>query len=128
LLGTGVLDFAARMPFSAKHRGFRGKLALKAVARRLVPAHVVDRPKKGFALPLASHGGKVFDDAARFAIESTASPLRRLFRPEALRALSAEFSRSGEGGLPEDSPFRRIHRKWLLALLARSLARHGFDA
>ncbi len=125
LLGGAVLDFAARLPFAAKQRGAHGKLVLKALARRLVPAWVVDRPKRGFALPLAQHGGRVFDDAARFALESGESPLRRVFRDEALAALTRELSRTGEGSMPEDSPFRRVHRRWLMALLARNLVRHG---
>jgi asparagine synthase (glutamine-hydrolysing) len=125
LLGARVLDFAARLPFDAKHSGMSGKRVLKTLARRLVPAWVVDRPKRGFALPLAQHGGAVFDDATRFALESGDSPLRKVFRPEALGSLAAQLSRSGEGNDPEDSPFRRVHRRWLLALLARSLVRHG---
>lgn len=128
LLAAGVLDFAARLPFESKHRGRNGKRILKALARTLVPPWVVDRPKRGFALPLAEHGGRVFDDAARFALESAASPLRRLFRPDALAQLAVDLARNGEGRDPEDSPHRRVHRRWLLALLARGLARHGLGA
>jgi asparagine synthase (glutamine-hydrolysing) len=123
LLGARVLDFAARLPFPMKHAGATGKRILRAVARRNVPAWVVDRPKKGFALPLEASGGKVFEEASRFALESEASPLRELFRPEALAALAVSLRRSGEGRDPEDSPFRRVHRRWLLALLARALVR-----
>jgi len=78
----------------------------------------------GFALPLEQHGGKVFQEASRFALESNASPLRALFRPEALATLAVELTKSGEGRDPEDSPFRRVHRRWLLTLLARTLERH----
>lgn len=123
LLANDVLDFAARLPFEAKHDGRTGKLALRAVARRLVPPWIVDRPKMGFAIPLENHGGRVLDEATRFALESQASPLRAFFRPEALKDLSVSLSRRGEGTKPEDSPFRRVHRRWLLALLARSLVR-----
>jgi asparagine synthase (glutamine-hydrolysing) len=125
LLAAPVLDFAARLPFAAKNRGATGKRVLRALARRLVPPWVIDRPKKGFALPLEQHGGKVFAEASRFALESQESPLRALFRPEALSALAVSLALQGEGRDPEDSPFRRVHRRWLLALLARSLARHG---
>jgi asparagine synthase (glutamine-hydrolysing) len=127
LLAAPVLDFAARLPFDAKHRGATGKRILRTLARRLVPAWVIDRPKKGFALPLEQHGGPVLADASRFALESAASPLRAIFRPVALDALAVELSRSGEGRDPEDSPFRRVHRRWLLTLLARTLLRHPAD-
>jgi asparagine synthase (glutamine-hydrolysing) len=125
LLASPVLDFAARLPFEAKNVGSEGKRVLRTLARRLVPAWVVDRPKRGFAVPLASHGGRVLDDAARFALESESSPLQTFFEPGALRALAHELRRPGEGRDPEDSPFRRVHRRWALALLARTLARHG---
>jgi asparagine synthase (glutamine-hydrolysing) len=120
-----VVEFAARLPFDAKHAGRQGKRILRALARRLVPPWVIDLPKKGFALPLEEHGGVVFEDAARFALDSRESPLRQLFRPEAMAALSSSLRRRGEGRDPEDSPFRRVHRRWLLVLLARTLARHG---
>jgi asparagine synthase (glutamine-hydrolysing) len=125
LLGARVLDFAARLPFAAKHSGTTGKRILRAVARRHVPAWVVDRPKKGFALPLEASGGKVFEEASRFALESAASPLREILRPDALRALAVSLGRRGEGSDPEDSPFRRVHRRWVLTLLARALERQA---
>jgi len=128
LLAAPVLDFAARLPFAVKNQGATGKRILRTLARRLVPPWVIDRPKKGFALPLEEHGGKVLDEAVRFALDSHASPLRAVFRPEALATLALDLARHGEGRDPEDSPFRRVHRRWLLALLARTLARHGGPA
>ena len=125
LLAAPVLDFAARLPFAAKHNGGVGKRVLRSLARRLVPPWVVDRPKQGFALPLEEHGGKVFEEASHFALESSESPLRALFRPEALADLARSLGRRGEGRDAEDSPFRRVHRRWALALLARGLVRHG---
>jgi asparagine synthase (glutamine-hydrolysing) len=124
LLAAPVLDFAERLPFAAKHAGTSGKRVLRALARRLVPSWVIDRPKRGFAVPLEAHGGKVFEDAFRFAMESEASPLKTLFRPGALPTLAAELRRTGEGHKPEDSPYRRVQRRWLLALLAHTLSRH----
>jgi asparagine synthase (glutamine-hydrolysing) len=125
LLAAPVLDFAGRLPFDAKLRGTTGKRILRALAKRLVPPWVVDRPKQGFALPLELHGGRVFADASRFALESAESPLRALFADDALAQLARSLAAQGEGRDPEDSPFRRVHRRWLLALLARALVRHG---
>jgi asparagine synthetase B (glutamine-hydrolysing) len=125
LIGGTVVDFAARLPFEAKNVGVDGKRVLRTLARRLVPTWVVDRPKQGFALPLARHGGAVLDEAARFALESSESPLRALFRDDALASLAVSLRAEGEGRDAEDSPFRRVHRRWLLALLARVLVRQG---
>ena len=125
LLAGPVLDFASRLPLSAKHRGRTGKLVLRTLAKRLVPPWVIDRPKKGFALPLEEHGGEVFRDAFRFAVESGESPLRDIFEPTALSELAVSLQIDGEGRDPEDSPYRRVHRRWLIALLARTLVRQG---
>lgn len=125
LLGKPVRELAARLPFEMKLKSGEGKSILKRIARRLVPAEVVDRPKKGFAVPLSSHGGRVFEDAWGFAVGSEQSPLRRIFLPEALRSLERSLAAAGEGVDPEDSPYRRVHRRWLLTLLARALSRHG---
>ena len=125
LLGTTVLDFAAALPFPLKNRGREGKRVLRALARRLVPPWVVDRPKQGFALPLARHGGRVFEEASRFALESEASPLRALFRSDALAELARSLRDEAPARDAEDSAFRRVHRRWSLALLARTLERHG---
>jgi asparagine synthase (glutamine-hydrolysing) len=127
LLGNEVLEFAARLPFSLKRSRGSGKRVLKALARRLVPAWVVDRRKVGFAVPLKQHGGPVLAEATRFALESRESPLRALFREEALAELTRSLAAVGEGRHPEDSPYRRVHRQWLLALLARSLANQGIQ-
>lgn len=128
LLAGPVLDLAARMPFAAKHRGREGKRVLRRLAQRLVPPEVTEGPKKGFALPLEEYGGRVFSDAFGFAVDSEASPLREIFRPDALASLSTSLRRSGEGRDPEDSPYRRVHRRWLLTLLARTLDRQGVGA
>lgn len=53
LLDQEVLEFCARLPVDLKRRGADGKWLLKRIARRLVPAASVDRPKKGFSMPLA---------------------------------------------------------------------------
>jgi len=124
LLDDALVQFAAGLPISSKiHRG-EGKAILKRLARQWVPPWVVDRPKMGFAIPLQDFGGKVLADATREALESAASPLRRLFKPESLREFTTEFARQGEGVTPEDSPFRRSQRQWQLVVLARSLQQH----
>jgi asparagine synthase (glutamine-hydrolysing) len=48
-----VLDVAARLPSSQKAGLFRRKRVLRAAARGYVPDEVLDRPKKGFGVPLA---------------------------------------------------------------------------
>jgi asparagine synthase (glutamine-hydrolysing) len=48
-----VMEFAASLPALWKVRGRSGKRILKQLAREWVPDPVIDRPKKGFGVPLS---------------------------------------------------------------------------
>jgi asparagine synthase (glutamine-hydrolysing) len=67
LLDTALCEFIGRLPLKYKLRGLTGKWLLKQVARRKLPSEIVDRPKKGFAMPtgrwLRSELGEVVRDA-----------------------------------------------------------------
>jgi len=52
ILDHRVVEFAARLPLSMKMRAGQGKWLLRQVLYRYVPRELVDRPKKGFGLPL----------------------------------------------------------------------------
>ena len=54
LLDNQLVDWAFSLPSRYKLRGQRGKYLLKLAARGKIPDEVIDRPKKGFAIPLAS--------------------------------------------------------------------------
>ena len=127
LLDGRLVRFAASLPIDRKLHGREGKAILKKLARRWVPPWVIDRPKQGFAVPLLDFGGSVLDDASRWAVQGADSPLRVLFKPDALAQLQREFARRGEGVAPEDSPFRRAHRQWALTLLALALQRSNWS-
>jgi asparagine synthase (glutamine-hydrolysing) len=53
LLDHQLFEFAARLPFDMKLRGNTGKYLLKQVAQDLLPASVMNKPKQGFAIPVA---------------------------------------------------------------------------
>src|SRR5690606_29675594 len=48
-----VVEYAAGIPASENVKGLSGKLLLKDLLYRHVPRELVDRPKKGFAVPVA---------------------------------------------------------------------------
>ncbi len=52
-LDNDLVEFASRLPTSFKYRNGKGKYLLKKVLSRRLPADIVDRPKKGFGIPLA---------------------------------------------------------------------------
>ncbi|MGC4085040.1 MAG: asparagine synthase (glutamine-hydrolyzing) [Vicinamibacterales bacterium] len=47
-----VMEYAAALPTSLKLRGTDKKYLLKRIARRYLPAELIDRPKMGFGVPL----------------------------------------------------------------------------
>jgi asparagine synthase (glutamine-hydrolysing) len=49
-----VVEFAWRLPFHLKVRGSTGKWILRQVLYRYVPREMIERPKKGFAVPIDS--------------------------------------------------------------------------
>jgi asparagine synthase (glutamine-hydrolysing) len=53
LLDVNVVEWGVSLPRKYKIRGFETKHILKDVARSLVPAELIDRPKMGFGIPRA---------------------------------------------------------------------------
>ncbi len=53
LLDHKLVEFAARLPVERKIDGSNTKVLLRAIAKRLMPAEMVDRPKMGFGVPIA---------------------------------------------------------------------------
>jgi asparagine synthase (glutamine-hydrolysing) len=54
MIDHNVFDFAQRLPRRYKVRDGRGKWLLRELLYRHVPRELVDRPKKGFSVPLAA--------------------------------------------------------------------------
>ena len=53
LLDVSVVEWGVSLPHKFKIKGFETKHILKDVARSLVPAALIDRPKMGFGIPRA---------------------------------------------------------------------------
>ena len=53
-LDNDVVDFARRLPSSLKYRHGQGKYILKRAMRGHLPVKILDRPKKGFGIPVTS--------------------------------------------------------------------------
>jgi asparagine synthase (glutamine-hydrolysing) len=54
LLDDALVEHAFRLPSRYKVRGGSGKFLLKMAARGQIPDEIIDRPKKGFGIPLAA--------------------------------------------------------------------------
>jgi asparagine synthase (glutamine-hydrolysing) len=52
LLDHKLIDFVTKVPASLKLAGTETKQLLKRVAKDLIPAEILDRPKQGFGIPI----------------------------------------------------------------------------
>ena len=65
-----LVEFATRVPFQYKLKGFTTKYVLRQVAQRLLPDRIVNRKKQPFFLPL----GNWIRNDLRAAVENTLDP------------------------------------------------------
>ncbi|MCL4800747.1 MAG: N-acetylglutaminylglutamine amidotransferase [Burkholderiales bacterium] len=111
-----LVELAARIPSRHKLAG-GGKGILKDVARRVIPAEVIDRPKGYFPVPALKYLDGPFLALARDALGARAARERGLFRGRYLDALFSD----PQGHL---TPLRGSEL-WQVALLELWLQKHG---
>ena len=90
LLDHKVMEFAARLPLPLKRQGTDGKRLLKRIARRLVPTEVVDRPKRGFSVPLRHWFRHELADTVRDVLLGSAARSRGVLEPKGVETLLGE--------------------------------------
>ncbi len=93
LLDHELLEFAARLPFHHKIRGRVTKRLFRRVARGLLPAALLDKPKQGFAIPLAEWFRGPLHELLQDMVHSRAFIERGAFSPSAVRTLLDEHGR-----------------------------------
>ena len=52
-LDHNLVEFVTRIPANLKYRGNTSKYILKQLAKKYIPENIVNRPKKGFGIPIA---------------------------------------------------------------------------
>ena len=115
-----LVEWAARAPVSSKLRplangGYETKAALRAYARKLLPAEIINRPKKGFPVPVY----RWMSNHLRPLV------LDRLTNPSALCLRWLDLGavrRVAEAGTAPDADILARHRAWNLLLLELWLA------
>ncbi|GIX24466.1 MAG: asparagine synthetase B [Caldimonas sp.] len=111
-----LVELAGRLPAQDKLKD-GGKGVLKAIARRLLPREVVDRPKGYFPVPALKYLDGPVLDLVRDALNSRSARERGLFRPQALAPWLAQ---PGEHLTP-----LRGSKLWQVALLELWLQARG---
>jgi asparagine synthase (glutamine-hydrolysing) len=115
LLDRELAEFVIALPLDFKLRRLTGKYLLKRVARRLLPAEVVNRPKKGFGMPVASW------------LRGPLEPLAREMLFDSLSMTAAGMIRRDEVQRLVDEHLMGVadHRKRLWTLLVLELWRRA---
>lgn len=85
LLDHVLLEFAARLPFDLKLRDGKGKYLFRRVAEELLPASVLNKPKQGFAIPIAHWLRHDLRELMRDTINSRRFAERGVFNVEGVR-------------------------------------------
>ena len=72
LLDRDVIEFAWSLPLEYKYDGIETKKILKEILYRYVPKEMMDRPKKGFSVPLSQwlRGDELYDWAGDILLSS----------------------------------------------------------
>ncbi len=89
-----MVDFAATVPVDLKLRGSTGKYLVRRAVEPWLPPGILDRPKQGFAVPLARWVRGDLGTYAESVWRDSRADDAGVMRPEAVAALFAEH-RSG---------------------------------
>lgn len=88
LLDHRILEFAARLPSSLKLHGRTGKVLLRQLAARRLPADIVKLPKRGFSIPAAQWlRGELSDLAKSLLFDSKTGLAERLLDRNSVREI-----------------------------------------
>jgi len=85
MLSPEVFDVAWRLPLDQKISGGEGKVVLRQILKRHLPADLVDRPKMGFGVPLAEWLRGPLRDWADDLLSSDALDHREVWKTNAVR-------------------------------------------
>lgn len=84
-LDQQIVEFSARLPENMKRKGNIGKWLLKKTFFDLVPSEIIQRPKKGFAVPVDEWFRTGLRGMMTDAIYSFPSPLKIWFDPSIIQ-------------------------------------------
>ncbi|MEP6945884.1 MAG: asparagine synthase (glutamine-hydrolyzing) [Acidobacteriota bacterium] len=109
-LDPRVAEFAAGLPLSYKLKGSNGKYILKRAVENLLPKAIIDRPKKGFGIPIAEWLKGRLNPLMHHLLEPERLSSQGLFEP----SFVARLIREHENG-------RASHHKQIWTLLVFQL-------
>lgn len=85
-----IIEFAAKLPFSYKMRGFQLKWLMKQMMKQRLPQDILSRPKWGFGAPISRWFRKELKDYVRNVLLDPVAGNRPYFRPGVVKRLLEE--------------------------------------
>lgn len=119
LLDQQLAEFAARIPERYKMKGLSGKYLLKKVARRYLPDHCINKPKQGFAIPLAQWLRNELQELLLDTLHSRNFVERGMFDPRTARTIAMDHVR-GRSDYSETLWALLMMELWAKSYLGRS--------
>jgi asparagine synthase (glutamine-hydrolysing) len=114
-LNIELARFAERLPDWMLVRGMQGKLILREIARRYLPASLVDLPKRGFGLPMSHWARANLRDVGMPMLDAEDGRLASAFGQEAIKSfITSEVPSEGIS----------LARLWTIAVLESWLRHH----
>jgi len=110
LLDFELVDFVTRIPLRQKFPGSRLKYLLKKSVEGVVPQVIIDRPKKGFGIPVSRWLKQGLKPVVDVYLEAGRLKRQNIFKPEMVQKVLREHQ---EG--------HKDHRKVLWAILVYQL-------
>lgn len=115
LLDTRVLECAWRLPESLLRNDGRGKWPLRALLRRYLPDEAIDRPKRGFSVPMAAWLRGPLREWSGDMLDPQRLRRTGLLQPAAVQALLSEHqagTRNWSGQLWALLMLEEWNRRW----------------
>ncbi len=118
LIDHRLVEFAVSLPFSARRGALGGKHLLKKVLYRHVPRELVERPKRGFAVPVQRWLSGELAPLVDQHLDPRRITSQGLFDPELVQGLVKRL-RAGDAAAAQRVwlllAFQMWHRRWMQA-------------
>ena len=115
LLNNDFVEYATHLPLSMKLRGLRSKFLFKRALRGILPESILNRPKKGFGIPVADWFRGPLKEQMLSVLSTDRIASKGFFDPQGVKRLIDDHL---EG--------RRDNRKQLWTLFAFELWHDGY--
>ena len=86
-LDTEIVEFMAKVPANLKYKGNKSKFLLKKLAEKYLPDNIINRPKKGFGIPVAKWIKKELKSEFVNTLTGKQISDQQIFNPEYIQKL-----------------------------------------